>query len=78
MSICCSSLWPSVTWMACLRYALQAQWEAQWGDSPAAIALTEALGDWTEACVHEVSQAQAWQVLINAVYDLAAARSGSE
>jgi hypothetical protein len=52
--------------------ALQAQWEARWGDSPAAIALTEALGDWIDACVHEVNQDQAWQTLINAVYDLAA------
>jgi hypothetical protein len=52
--------------------ALQAHWEAQWGDSPAAIALTEALGDWIDACVHEVNQTQAWQALINAVYDLAA------
>jgi len=50
--------------------ALQAQWEAQWDDRPAAIALTEALGDWIDACVHEVNQAQAWQALINAVYDL--------
>ncbi len=51
--------------------ALQAHWEAQWDDSPAAIALTEALGDWIDACVHEVNQAQAWQALINAVDDLA-------
>jgi hypothetical protein len=52
--------------------ALQAHWEAQWGDSPAAIALTEALGDWIDACVHEVNQTPAWQAMINAVYDLAA------
>ncbi len=52
--------------------ALQTHWEAQWGDSPAAIALTEALGDWIDACVHEVNQTPAWQALINAVDDLAA------
>lgn len=52
--------------------ALQAHWEAQWGDSPAAIALTEVLGDWIDACVHETNQAQAWQALINAVDDLVA------
>jgi hypothetical protein len=52
--------------------ALQAHWEALCDDSAAAIALTEALGDWIDACVHETDQAQAWQALINAVYDLAA------
>jgi hypothetical protein len=51
---------------------LQTHWEALCGDSPAAIALTEALGDWIDACVHEVNQTPAWQALINAVYDLAA------
>jgi len=57
--------------------ALQAQWEAQWGDSPAAIALTEALGDWIDACVHEVDQVQAWQALIDAVESLATERQTS-
>ncbi len=50
--------------------ALQTHWEALCGDSPAAIALTEALGDWIDAWVHETVQAQAWQALINAVHDL--------
>lgn len=58
--------------------ALQAHWEAQWGDSPAAIALTEALGDWIDACVHEVNQPQAWQALIDAVDDLEAECQSSD
>lgn len=57
--------------------ALQTHWEALCGDSPAAIALTEALSDWIDACVHETDQAQAWQALINAVYDLALSSTSS-
>jgi len=57
---------------------LQTHWEALCGDSPAAIALTEALSDWIDACVHEVNQTQAWQAMINAVYDLAAEGQASD